>query len=106
MGKGSSFRSLVLAPGQMDVLGVHARPQDFRLTILELAVQAPELGDLGGADEGEILGPEEQHHPLAGVALVGDGLEGFVRVGGHGGGEGEFGKLVAYGQHGVLLVDS
>src|SRR5690606_23073429 len=57
-----------------------ARAVDDRVTVVELAVQLAERGDLGRAHEGEVLRPEENDLPLAGLVLVGEVLERGVEV--------------------------
>ena len=44
-------------------VGIGAGPQYLSVTIARIAVAASELGDLGGADEGEIHRPEEKDLP-------------------------------------------
>src|SRR5436189_99438 len=60
----------VLAPGDVDELVVDAGAQHLRVTVLEVAVALPERGDLRRADEREVLRPEEDDLPLAGVVVV------------------------------------
>src|SRR4029450_8067896 len=48
--------------------------------LLELRAQLGEFGDLGRADEGEILRIEKDHLPLAGEALLGERLESALAV--------------------------
>ena len=73
-------------------------------------VQLAEPGDLGRADEGEVLRPEEDDLPLAGIGGVedlGEGLAGAAEALGAGldGGQREGRELVANGQHaGILSV--
>jgi hypothetical protein len=55
--------------------GIGAAAQDLRVAVGELAVHLAECGDLSGADEGEVLGPEEVDLPFAFVILVSDALE-------------------------------
>ena len=57
------------------------RRRDLRVAVGELAVELAEGGDLGRADEGEVLGPEEDDLPLALVGLVVDLGEGGLGVG-------------------------
>ena len=45
-------------------------PKQLRIAILELLVMLAKAGDFSGADEGEILGPEEVDLPLAFVAFI------------------------------------
>src|SRR5581483_8732218 len=60
--------------------------------------------NLGRADEGEVLGPEEEDLPLARVVLVGDLLELLALLEADGGLEVERGKLVSDAQHCALLL--
>jgi hypothetical protein len=64
----------------------------------------PKAGDLGRADEGEVLRPEEHDLPLAGVGLVVDLREGRPGIGAHHRLEVEGRKLVANGQHETLRL--
>jgi hypothetical protein len=68
------------APAQLGVLVVGRAAQDHRVALLELTAQAGELGDLGRADEGEVLRVEEDDLPLAGEALVVERLEGALAI--------------------------
>src|SRR5215472_13364598 len=86
----------VAPPGEMYVLAVDADAEQLRVAGAELLVELAEGGDLGGADEGEILGPEEHHLPLAGEALVGEGLERLRGIARYDAGEGEPGETLAY----------
>src|SRR6185295_2546830 len=90
---------VVLAPGQVNEFAVDGCAEHLSISIRELAGLAPELRDLGGAHECEILGPEEQHEPLARVRLVVDGRECGVQVLRHGGLQRKLRETVAYGQH-------
>ena len=56
---------MVLPPGQMHELAVGRDAVDHRVAVGEIATELAEAGDLGGADEGEILRPEEHDLPLA-----------------------------------------
>jgi len=63
--EGEVLQVLVLqAPGVVDELVVDRAPEHLCVTIGELVVQPPELGDLGWADECEVLGPEEDDRHL------------------------------------------
>ena len=65
-GEGQGLQvGMVLAPGQMHELAVGRDAIDHGVAIVEVAVQLAEAGDLGRADEGEVLGPEEHQLPLA-----------------------------------------
>ena len=83
------------------ILVVGAAAEDLAVAIGELAVQLAEGGDLGGADEGEVLGPEEVQLPLTGIGLFGDCGEclGLVLVSGDGGSNAVARKFFANLQH-------
>src|SRR4051812_19348569 len=97
---------VVDAPVQVHELAIGGDAVDHRVTVGELARQLGEGRDLGRADEGEVLRPEEDDLPLAGIGLGGDLGEGLagaaeaLRAGLHGG-ELESRELVANGQHAV-----
>src|SRR6185312_2799461 len=74
---------------------------DHRVAVLELAVQRAEAGDLGRADEGEILRPEEHDLPFARVRGVVEIAEGGFGVGRNDALQFEFGEFVTNGQHRV-----
>src|SRR5882757_6417284 len=93
---------MVLAPRQMHELRIGRGAVEHRVAIVEFAIELAEGGDLGRTDEGEILRPEEHDLPFAGVALVGNILEGSLRIGAHHRFEVEGRKLVANGQHETL----
>src|SRR5580704_1480052 len=93
---------MVLAPRQMHELRIGRDAVEHGVAIVELAVEPAEGGDLGRADEGEILRPEEHDLPFAGIALVGNVLEGGPGVGAHHRLEVEGRKLVADRQHETL----
>src|SRR5690348_15477615 len=59
---------LLPPPGEVHVLTVDADPEHLRVSGLELLLQPAECRDLGRADEGEVLRPEENDFPLAGKA--------------------------------------
>jgi len=65
----------MLPPGQVHKFGIGAAAENLRVAILELVVELTEGRDLGGADECEILGPEEIDLPLALVVFARDGLK-------------------------------
>src|SRR5262249_39703852 len=90
---------MVLPPREVDEVRVGARAEDLGVALMELAVLLSELGDLGGADEGEVHGPEEDDLPLAREVLVGDVLELLALLEAHRGLEVECGKLVSDRQH-------
>jgi len=77
-------------------------PVEHRVALIERLVELAEGGDLGRADEGEVLRPEEHDLPLAGLALVGNLLEASLGIGAHHRFEVEGRKLVANGQHETL----
>lgn len=66
---------MLSTPLEVDELVVHRGTQHLSVAVGELVVQTAERGDLGGAHEGEILGPEEDHTPLARVVIAGHGSE-------------------------------
>src|SRR5882757_1261769 len=90
---------MVLAPGEVHELGVGRSAVDDSIALVERAVELAEGRDLGRADEGEILGPEEHDLPLAGVALVGELGERRLGVGAHDRLEVEGWEFVSDGQH-------
>jgi len=90
---------VVVAPGEVNELGVDAGAEKLRVAVEELLIELAEGGDFGGADEGEVLGPEENDFPLAGVAFVCDLLEGLFGVEIDHGGEIERGEIFADSQH-------
>ncbi|MNJ72703.1 hypothetical protein D3C77_694010 [compost metagenome] len=73
---------MVATPGQVGELAVGGGTDQLGVAVAERLQQVAITLDLGGADEGEVLGPEEQHLPFAGVAVVIEPLEGRVRAGG------------------------
>src|SRR5690606_34949752 len=102
-----AFQILVVAPpGEMHELAVDRAAEHLRVAVREVAMLLAELGDLRRTDEREVLRPEEDHEPLAGIASARDGLEGGVQVLGHGGLQRKLGKLVAYGQHRGILLET
>src|SRR5207245_2082194 len=88
-----------LAPGQVNVLAVDRRAEQLRVALAELALEPGEAGDLGRTHEREVLGPEEHHLPLAGVAAVRDVLELLTWLRRDDGLEVERGETVSDGQH-------
>src|SRR6516162_9987420 len=92
------------APGQVHVLAVGADTEQLRIACTELLLEPAESRDLGRADEGEILGPEEHDLPLAGEAIVREGLEGVLAVVRDDTGEVEFGEMTADTCHGNELL--
>src|SRR3984957_16143629 len=87
---------LLAPPRQVHELAVDAGPEQLRVTRAELLFELAEGGDLGGADEGEVLGPKEHDLPLAGKALVDKGLERLLGIARDDAGEGKPGETVAY----------
>src|SRR5580658_7706464 len=83
----------------MNELAVDREAQELGVAVAELAPEIVESDDLRRADEGEILGPGEEHEPFSGIALVGRRREGRARIGAGHGREREGRKLVADGQH-------
>src|ERR1700744_1977560 len=57
-------------PLEMDELAVDRDAEDLCVAVFELVVQLAERRDLGWAHEGEVLGPEEDHSPLARVVVA------------------------------------
>src|SRR4029077_1278581 len=94
---------MVVTPRQMHEFAVDRGAINDGVTVVELGVELAERGNLSGADEGEVLRPEEQHFPLALVRFVGDALERLVRVDRNDGVEVKCGKTVTDGQHAWLL---
>ena len=71
------FEELVVGGTPLEVgeLGVDGSTQNLAVAVEELIVQIAEGLDFGGANEGEILGVEEDNAPLALEAVAVDGLE-------------------------------
>src|SRR6185312_2374235 len=92
---------LRLAPCQVYELTVDAHPENLRIARLELAIELAEGGDFRRAHEGEVLRPEEHDLPLAGEAVVGEGLEGVVQIARDGAFELEPRELFADTGHGA-----
>src|SRR6516165_3775709 len=91
--KGERAQLLLLTPpGEVHVLTVDAHTEQLRIARAELALELAERGNLGGADEGKVLRPEEHHLPLTGEAFVGKGLERATGVVRYDAGECEFGE--------------
>jgi hypothetical protein len=73
IGKGRSLEvGVVVAPREVDEVGVGARAEHLGVAVGEVLLALAELRDLGRADEGEVHRPEEEDLPLALVALVVD----------------------------------
>src|SRR5690606_35676644 len=94
---------VVLAPGVVDELRVTGEAEDLGVAVGELVVQLAEGGDLGGAHEGEVLGPRENDLPLALVGLVVDRLELLALLQRDAGGQFELGELVTDSEHALSL---
>ncbi len=62
--------------------------------VLEILIQLAESRNLSGANEGEVLGPEEIHFPLARIVLIGNWFECIFHVGADGGRQREKGTAV------------
>ena len=62
-------------PGVVDEFAIGAAAEYLRVTILKLVIEFAEGGDFGGADEGEVLGPEEIDLPLIFEILIADSLK-------------------------------
>ena len=96
------------APVEVGELVVGGAAEDLGVAVLELVVELAECGDLGRADEGEVLRVEEDDLPLALVLVEADLLEvvlrllgvGLVQVAALECGESELGELVADGENG------
>src|SRR5262249_9784291 len=71
----------------------------LRIARLEFLVELAERGDLGRADEGEVLRPEKEHLPLAGEAAVVERLEGLVQIVRDDTGQGELRELLSNTEH-------
>jgi hypothetical protein len=69
------------------------------LSVGEVAIELAEAGDLGGADEGKVLGPEEDDLPLALVGGLVEVAEGGAGVGRDHAFHGEIGEFVTYDEH-------
>ena len=69
IGEGQGLQvGVVLPPGQVHELAVGRDAIDHGVAVVEIALELAEAGDLGRADEGEVLRPEEHDLPLALVA--------------------------------------
>ena len=93
----------MLTPGEMDEFAVDARPQNLGVTSGEFLGLATEFGDLGRADEGEVLRPEEHDEPFALVGRVRDVCESVRDVIGDGCLQIEGRKFLTDAKHVVLL---
>ncbi len=85
-------------------LAVDADTEELRVTRLEFLVELAERGDLGWTHEGEVLRPEEHDLPLAGKAVVVEGLESPIEVARDGALELETGKRLADTGHVIALL--
>lgn len=75
------FEIFVLCtPLEVDELVVDGCAKNLRVAVRELLVELAESGNLGGADEGEVLRPEEDDAPLSSVVVAGDSGEVIVRL--------------------------
>ena len=66
---------MILPPCEVNEFRIDAAAQQLRVARFELLVQRAECGDLRGANESEILRPEKEDLPFAGVIAIGDGLK-------------------------------
>ena len=57
-------------PGLVDEVGVGGHREHLDTHLLQLLVVLGEVGQLGGADEGEVTGVEEEDRPLAGDVVL------------------------------------
>ena len=97
----SALRELLVraAPCEVDVRGVGRGADQLGVTVGEIGLELVIADDFGRADKGEILGPVEEHLPLAvGLAKV-DRLAGGKRGRALLDREIESGKLVPNGKH-------
>src|SRR4051812_35762826 len=86
-------------PGMVDEFRIGAAAEDLGVAISEFAVHLAEGCDLGRADEGEVLGPEEIQLPLAFVILVSDVFESALDLAADGCGERIRGEFFSYSDH-------
>jgi hypothetical protein len=82
-------------PGVVDEFAIGAAAEYLRVTILKLVIEFAEGGDFGGADEGEVLGPEEIDLPLIFEILIADSLKRLSLFEAHGGLQGIGRELVS-----------
>src|SRR5690606_18937973 len=94
---------MLVAPGQVDVVGVGAGAEELSVAIGEVLVAPAELGELGRADEREVHGPEEDDLPLARMALVAELGELLAALAAHDGLKVERWEAITDGQHASLL---
>ena len=66
---------VVSAPGEVDKFRIDAAAENLSVSVLEFLLQLCKANDLGGADKGEIFGPEEVDLPLARLVSVRDGAK-------------------------------
>ena len=59
-----------VVPGLVDEVGVGGHREHLDTHLLQLLVVLGEVGQLGGADEGEVTGVEEEDRPLAGDVVL------------------------------------
>src|SRR2546423_1705955 len=74
---------VAVAQGQVDELGVDADAQRLAVPVVEIAIALAERGDLRGAYEGEVLGPEEHRLPAPGKVVAGQAPDLAVLVQAH-----------------------
>jgi hypothetical protein len=90
---------MIFAPRQVNELGVYAYAQNLGIAVLELPVLAAKLGDLGWADKGKVLRPEENNLTTARIVLVRNRFELLVFVEAHGGSQRKRGELFSNTYH-------
>ena len=71
----------MLPPREVDELTVGAGTVDDRITIGEVIIEFTESGNLGRADKGEILRPEEDDLPFPCVCSIGNVRKCSLRIG-------------------------
>ena len=74
-GSETSFLSGLQGPLPVDEVRVDGASDDLAAVLSEVFGVVAELDNLGGADEGEVKGVEEEHQPFVLVVLEGDFLE-------------------------------
>src|SRR6185312_5535823 len=90
---------LCTAPGVMHEFAVDAHTEELRIARLELLLELAERGNLGRAHEREVLRPEEEHAPLARLAVLREGLERLVEIVRDDAGQRVVGKFLSNTQH-------
>jgi len=68
------------APLEVCELVIDGATDDLGVTVLELLVELAKGCDLGGADEGEVLGVEEEYKPLPTEGVIGNLLKVILRL--------------------------